>query len=102
MKLMSCEADLSEQHRLYHLIRDERDRLYKELVHVRHDYSRLSHDHTRLVTEHEPVVDDNKRMEELLRKGQEEKKTLVDKINHLTVSCKLLGEVMLNIFTFVL
>ncbi|XP_069953846.1 centrosomal protein of 135 kDa isoform X2 [Cherax quadricarinatus] len=85
-RLMGCKADLAEQHRLYHLMRDERDRLYKELVHVRHDYSKLSHDHTRLVTERVPMMDENKRMEDLLRKGQEEKKTLVDKINHLTVS----------------
>nr|XP_045584865.1 centrosomal protein of 135 kDa-like isoform X2 [Procambarus clarkii] len=85
-KLTSCKADLAEQHRLYHLMRDERDRLYKELVHVRHDYSKLSHDHTRLVTERVPMMDENKRMEDLLRKGQEEKKSLVDKINRLTVS----------------
>ncbi|XP_071548097.1 uncharacterized protein [Panulirus ornatus] len=85
-KLAGCESDLAEQHRLYHMMRDERDRLYKELVHVRHDYSKLTHDHTRLVTERVPMMDENKRMEDLLRKGQEEKKTLVDKINHLTVS----------------
>ncbi|XP_042218516.1 centrosomal protein of 135 kDa-like isoform X2 [Homarus americanus] len=84
-KLLSCKADLAEQHRLYHLMRDERDRLYKELIHVRHDYSKLTHDHTRLVTERMPMLDENKRMEDLLRKGQEEKKTLVDKINRLTV-----------------
>ncbi|XP_042874854.1 golgin subfamily A member 4-like isoform X2 [Penaeus japonicus] len=85
-KLISCESDLAEQHRLFHIMRDERDRLYKELIHVRHDHSRLTHDHTRLVTERVPMLDENRRMEDLLRKGQEEKKTLVDKINHLTVS----------------
>lgn len=89
-KLISCESDLAEQHRLFHIMRDERDRLYKELIHVRHDHSRLTHDHTRLVTERVPMLDENRRMEDLLRKGQEEKKTLVDKINHLTVSCELL------------
>ncbi|XP_068231559.1 centrosomal protein of 135 kDa-like [Palaemon carinicauda] len=85
-KLMACEADLAEQHRLFHLMRDERDRLYKELVQLRHNHSRLSHDHTRLVTERVPMIDENRKMEDLLKKGQEEKKTLVDKINHLTVS----------------
>ncbi|XP_064100884.1 cingulin-like [Macrobrachium nipponense] len=85
-KLLACEADLAEQHRLFHLMRDERDRLYKELVQLRHNHSRLSHDHTRLVTERVPMMDENRKMEDLLKKGQEEKKTLVDKINHLTVS----------------
>ena len=37
------------------------------------------------------MLDENRRMEDLLKKGQEEKKTLVDKINHLTVSCKYLS-----------
>ncbi|KAK4321430.1 hypothetical protein Pmani_007750 [Petrolisthes manimaculis] len=78
-KLLQCEGDLSEQHRLYHLVKDERDRLYRELVQVRHDYTRLSHHHTTLITERGP-------MEEQLRLGQEEKKTLIDKINRLTVS----------------
>ncbi|KAK7083846.1 hypothetical protein SK128_028621, partial [Halocaridina rubra] len=85
-KLIACEADLAEQHRLFHMIRDERDRLHKELVLLRHNHSRLSHDHTRLVTERVPIIDENRRMEDMLKKGQEEKKTLVDKINHLTVS----------------
>lgn len=66
---------------MYHLVRDERDRLYRELVQVRHDYTRLSHHHTKLITERGP-------MEEELRLGQEEKKTLIDKINRLTVSCE--------------
>lgn len=79
-KLAQCEGDLSEQHRLYHLMRDERDRLHGELVHTRHQLSRLTHEHTRLLTHHAPL-------EEQLRKGQEETKTHLDRINHLTLSC---------------
>ncbi|MPC40931.1 hypothetical protein E2C01_034506 [Portunus trituberculatus] len=78
-KLAQCEGDLSEQHHMYHLVRDERDRLHGELVHTRHQLSRLTHEHTRLITQHAP-------MEEQLRKGQEDTKTYLDRINHLTLS----------------
>ncbi|CAL4066396.1 unnamed protein product [Meganyctiphanes norvegica] len=83
--LMGCEVDLSEQHRLYHLMRDERNRLHKDMVMVRHDYSRLTCDHARLVEERGPLLEDNHRMEAQLCHSHEEKKHQLDKINRLTV-----------------
>ena len=69
-------------------MRDERDRLHADLVKIRHDHSRLNHDHSVLATERGPLIEDNRRMEEQLHKGQEERKQMLDRINHLTVKSK--------------
>ena len=84
-KLHTCEAELAEQHRIYHIIRDERDRLHSDLMKIQHDHSRLSHDHSVLATERGPLIEDNRRMQEQLHKGHEDRKHLQDTINHLTV-----------------
>ncbi|XP_076058055.1 uncharacterized protein LOC143035212 [Oratosquilla oratoria] len=89
-KLAQCEGDLSEQHRLYHLMRDERDRLQGDIVRLRHELSRLTYDHAQVSSERGKLLDRTQHMEGLVEKHQEDKKDMNDKINHLTVKIESL------------